>query len=108
MKYLITESQLNRAIFRYLDSQNFIKIKRNNIIYFVYSKDDEFAEIRYNKKNAICQIYLELVENVSVLFSLKDPISKEIIGAWVENTLQMDVKYTQWIVDWESEILRVD
>ena len=108
MKYLITESQLDRVIFRYLDSQNFIQIERSNNIFFVNSEDDEFAQIRYNKKNGFCQIEFKLIEDVSLLFSLGIVDSKRSIGAWVENTLQMNVEYAQWVTNIKSEILRVD
>jgi len=47
MKYLITESQLDKVIFRYLNNQNFIQIERNNIIYFVNSEGDKYGQIRY-------------------------------------------------------------
>jgi hypothetical protein len=107
MKYLITESQLDRVIFRYLDSQNFIQIERSDDIFFVNSEDDEYAQIRYNKKNGFCQINLNLIEDISALFSLDKVTSKNIIGNWVGNTLQMEVSYAQWIVFSKSVILRV-
>ena len=107
MKYLITESQLDRVIFRYLDSQNFIQIERSNNIFFVNSEDDEFAQIRYHKKNGWCHINLNLIEDISVLFSLNEVTSKDIIGNWVGNTLQMEINYAQWVVFSKSEILRV-
>jgi len=94
MKYLITESQLDRVIFRYLDSQNFIQIETSSNIFFVNSEEDEHAQIRYNK-------------NISVLFSLNEVTSKNIIGNWVADTLQMEVSYAQWVVFSKSEVLRV-
>jgi hypothetical protein len=107
MKYLITESQLDRVIFRYLDSQNFIQIERSDDIFFVNSEDDEYAQIRYHKKNGWCHIYLNLIEDISVLFSLNEATSKDIIGNWVGNILQMEVSYAQWVVFSKSAILRV-
>jgi hypothetical protein len=107
MKYLITESQLDRVIFRYLDSQNFIQIETSSNIFFVNSEDDEFAQIRYNKKNGFCQINLNLIEDISALFSLNETTSKNIIGNWVEHTLQNEVTYVQWVVFSKSEVLRV-
>jgi hypothetical protein len=50
MKYLITESQLDNIIFKYLDNQDFIQIDMNDSIYFVNSEDDKYAQIRYDKK----------------------------------------------------------
>ena len=107
MKYLITESQLDRVIFRYLNSQNFIQIETSSNIFFVNSEDDEHAQIRYNKKNSVCQINLNLIEDISVLFSLDEVRSKKIIGNWVGNTLQNEVTYAQWVVFSKSEVLKV-
>ena len=107
MKYLITESQLDRVIFIYLNNRGMIQIERNNNIFFVDSEDDEFAQIRYHKKNGWCHINLKLIEDVSILFSLGDVDSKTSIGSWVGNTLKMNVEYAQWVTNSKSEILRV-
>ena len=50
MKYLITESQFDKMIFKYLDNQDFIQIEKNDRILFVNSEGDEYAQIRYDKK----------------------------------------------------------
>jgi len=105
MKYLITESQFDRVIFRYLNIQDFIRIEKNNRIYFVNSEGDVYAQIRYDKRGGFCYINLKLIEDISALFSLNEPKSKEIIGKWVENTLQMEVTYAQWVVFSKSQIL---
>ena len=94
MKYLITESQLDRTIFRYLDNQDFIQIKRRDSIFFVNSEGDEYAQIRYDKKNGWCYVYWKLVDEISSFFSLEESYSEQVIGMWVENTLQMRVTHT--------------
>jgi hypothetical protein len=99
MKYLITESQLDNIIFKYLDNQDFIQIDMNDSIYFVNSEGDEYAQIRYDKKNGWCVIYYELVDEISSFFSMEYSDSKQVIGKWVENTLQM--KTTDTIADEE-------
>ena len=94
MKYLITESQLDRMIFKYLDNQDFIQIEKNNRIYFINSEGDEYAQIRYNEDSEVCFINIDLVKEISSFFSLELSVSKEVIGRWVENTLQMKVTDT--------------
>ncbi len=94
MKYLITESQLDNIIFKYLDNQDFIQIERNDSIYFVNSEGDEYAQIRYDKDDNWCVIYYGLVEEISAFFSMKGSDSESVIGRWVENTLQMKVTNT--------------
>ena len=81
-------------MFWYLDNQDFIQFNRGNYIYFVNSDVDEYAQIRYNKSDGWCNIDIDLIEEISSFFSLQISDSREVIGRWVENTLQMRVKYT--------------
>ena len=91
MKYLITESQLDKIVFRYLDNQDFIRIKKRGWINFVNSRDDEFAQIRYDERASWCYIKYDLITEISSFFSLRESNSEEIIGRWVKNTLKMKV-----------------
>ena len=94
MKYLITESQIDKAIFKYLDNQDFIQIEKNNRIYFVNSEGDEYSQIRYDKKDGWCFIRYKLVDEISSFFSMEESDSESVIGRWVENTLQIRVTNT--------------
>ena len=94
MKYLITESQFDKVVFKYLDNQDFIRIDKGNKIFFVNSEGDEYAQIRFDKKYGWCVIYYELVNEISAFFSMEESDSESVIGRWVENTLQMKVKNT--------------
>jgi hypothetical protein len=96
MKYLITESQLDRTIFRYLDNQDFIQVEKKGGIYFVNSDDDkyednEYAQIKYDKKNGWCNIRYTLINDISSLFSMDESDCRKVIGSWVEKTLQVMV-----------------
>ena len=93
MKYLITESQLDKAIFRYLNNQDFIQIKKRNYIFFVNSEGDKYGQIRYDE-DEWCYISIDLIEEISSFFSLQPYDSEQVIGRWVENTLQMKVTET--------------
>jgi hypothetical protein len=95
MKYLITESQLDRVIFRYLNNQDFIQIDKDKSIYFINSEGDEYAQIIYNKNDGSCGIYYKLIDEISSFFSLDESDSEQFIGRWVENTLQMRVTDTR-------------
>ena len=48
MKYIITESQLDRVIFKYLDNQDFIQIEKDGYIYFLNSENDVYSEIVFD------------------------------------------------------------
>jgi hypothetical protein len=93
MKYLITESQIDRVIFRYLNNQDFIQIEKGDNIYFVNSEGDKYAQIRYDKEYGWWYIHYKLVDEISSFFSLEQNDSKEVIGRWVENTIQMRVTH---------------
>ena len=99
MKYKITDKQLDDVIFLYLDNQDFIQIKNRDSIFFVNSEGDEYAQIRYDKDDGWCGIYYELIDEISSFFSLEQNDSKEVIGRWVENTLQMRVTNTRLLFD---------
>ena len=107
MKYIITESQLDKVIFRYLDNQDFIKIEIEDSIYFVNSEGDEFAQIRYNKDDGWCYISWKLVGEIYSFFSMDKSDSEKIIGKWVENTLQMRVTNTNLKRMGRSHLLRI-
>ena len=87
MKYLITESQLDRVIFKYLDNQDFIQIDGDEEIYFVNSEGDEYAQVRYHPKDRWCTIHYDLVDEVSKFFSLDYGDSINVINKWIENKL---------------------
>ena len=88
------DKDFERVLFSYLDSQDFIQIDKGNRIYFVNSEGDEYAQIRYDKEDGWCFIEYDLITEISSLFSLQRYDSQEVIGRWVENTLQMKVTNT--------------
>ena len=93
MKYLITESQFDKVIFRYLDNQDFIQVKRGNAIYFVNSEGDEYIDslIKYFRSGD-CGISFELIDEIKDFFSIEFDNSKYVIARWVENTLNRRVE----------------
>ena len=95
MKYIITEGQFDNMIFKYLDNQDFIQIKKRDSIYFFNSENDEYAQIRFDNDDGWCGIYYKLIDEISSFFSLGKSDSQKVIGRWVENTLQMKVTNTQ-------------
>jgi len=87
MKYLITESQFDKVIFKYLDNQDFVVIKMKNRLYYVNSEDDEYAQVRYHPKDRWCTIHYDLLDEVSKFFSLDNSDSINVINKWIENKL---------------------
>ena len=95
MKYLITESQIDRIIFKYLDNQDFIikKMSSGSITYFVNSEGDEYGDslIEYFRSGD-CGISFELIHEIKDFFSIEFNNSKYVIARWVENTLDRRVE----------------
>ena len=87
MKYLITESQFDKVIFRYLDNQDFVVIKMGNRLYYVNSENDEYAQVRYHPKDRWCTIHYDLVEEIDNFFSLDTYQSIGVINRWIEDKL---------------------
>jgi len=87
MKYLITESQFDNIVFKYLDNQDFVVIKMKNRLYYVNSEGDEYAQVRYHPKDRWCTIHYDLADEVSKFFSLDYGDSINLINKWVENKL---------------------
>jgi hypothetical protein len=69
-------------------------LKGGDRIYFVKSEHNEYAQIRYNKSDGWCYIYWKLIGEISRFFSLDESDSEQVIGRWVENTLQVRVTNT--------------
>ena len=95
MKIIITKSQKDKIIEKYLTNQNYNQIDTGDRIYFVKNIDDKYADIRYDKSDGWCYIYYDLVSFFSSMFSIEESDSKAIIGRWVEHDLQMEVKHTR-------------
>ena len=91
MKYLITESKLEKVIFKYLDNQDFNLIENDESIYFAYSNDNESAEIRFDKEDGYCEINVKLIDRISDFFSLTRKESIDKICSWVESATGMDL-----------------
>ena len=98
MKLIITESQKDRiiekAIFKHLDRQNYNQLDIGDRIYFVKNTGDKYADIRFDKNSGLCHISNELVSFFSRMMGVDEFDIGDVVGRWVEHTLQMEVKYT--------------
>ncbi len=101
MKYIITESKLNKVVSKYLDNQDFVvydnKKRFDNYIYFLNSESDLFAQISVYNINSVGEVrnwvYVnnDLIEELSNFFSIDKLGCLDIIGAWVSNTLSIKI-----------------
>lgn len=106
MKYVITESQLDKVIFRYLDVQDLNIIKIGASTYFSYPEDN-FAQIKYggnHANNELCFIFIDLIGKVSSLFSLNSYQSTRIIGQWVKKKLNLEGQMSNKMMNLQSSL----
>ena len=87
MKYLITESQINNVIFKYLDNQDFVYMEYGENGYFLNSKSDEYAQIKFNNRSHWCTIERKLMDEIVSFFSLNNIDAISAISKWVENKI---------------------
>ena len=107
MKYIITESQRDKAVFKYLDSQDFEISKIGASTYFKHPDDDGFAQIKYggnHANNELCFIYMDLIKEVSSFFSLNDYQSTRVVGQWVKKTLNLEGQMSNKIMQLKSSL----
>ena len=106
MKYLITESQLENAVFRFLDNQEFIDIDKDGTIYF-FNSGDEYAKIKYAMNNHRCIVAVDLIMEICSFFSLDMYDAKDIVKEWIENELQTKVNSVDYSIHPQPMMLRI-
>ena len=96
MKYLITESQFDKIIFKYLDMQNFYKMRYAKGYIFWESK-----EVWESGGNILISAYRDrnegfvnsdLLVEVASIFSLGLNDSLDVIGEWVKTQIDFDIE----------------
>ncbi len=92
MRYIISQEQLDKITFRYLDTKRFVQVEKRTKIFFIKSKKSTHIQIRYDKNYEACYIDVDLIGEISSFFSLDEYDTKRTISRWVENTLQMKVR----------------
>ena len=111
MKLIITESQkdkiIEKVIFKHLDRQNYNQLDIGDRIYFVKNIGDKYADIRFDKSDGWCYIYYDLISLFSRMMDSEFSDSEEVIGRWVEHTLQMEVKYTFPLIYFRTRMLNI-
>jgi hypothetical protein len=99
MKYIITESRLEKVIFKFLDSKlEGTDIKKGKFSDFVFAFPGEdvglLAINKYHKKgDNYLHIYLPFFEEIQTMFDMKEGDVLEAIGKYVESRYNMKVDY---------------
>lgn len=83
MKYIITESQINKIIYNYLNNKNFYHLDYDGNNYLVDRKTDDYAFVKFEPRYGWCDIAYELVKEVSTFFSIPFNNAFTIVADWV-------------------------
>ena len=86
---------MKTVIFKLLDILKYNRLEIDDRVYFFKKIGDEYAEIRYDKDDGWCGISHGLISFLSTITGFERSEVQELIGKWVEHTLQMEVKYTR-------------
>lgn len=97
MKYIITESQIDNIVFKYLNTQDFYHREDGGGYYFFESersyKDNQYAKIVYDYMSEDCFISSDILIEVAEFFSLSLTRSLMIIAKWVGSKIGIEIKY---------------
>ena len=91
MKYKITQDQLDRIVFPFLDKEfeGIEKYEAANFNGYVFKKPDEaLAKLGYEEDGHLT-IHYSSINKISLFFSLEYSVAEELIGRWAKDRLQI-------------------
>jgi hypothetical protein len=109
MKYVITESKLNKVIFKYLDMKlNGVEERKGRYVDIVFTFPNEEYGLLGWKKSGHLSVYHRLSDEIQNLFGLKDSDALNFIGRYVEDRYNLEVKNTEMIESILDYLLKTD
>ena len=110
MKFKLTEHQLKKIIFKYLDLNLKGLEKRKPMHYkgIVFTYPDDRNGILGYEKNGTLYIYYKLIYEISSIFGIDKSDSESIIGRWVSDRYQLEVINTFFEFDFTLLRLAID
>ena len=105
MKFIIKEGQIERMLFKYLDSQDFEQHKNiihnetktlRSAIYFFTPKGSETSVIRYNRWDGSLIIDTDLIDELLIAAGMEEDGENNVfidltISEWVEEKLNIKI-----------------
>jgi len=86
MKYLITESQLNNSVFKYLDTQNFFSVEDRGDLYLWESesswRESQYPLISTNVNYDDAFVSCDLITRISDFFPISLDDALLLVGEW--------------------------
>ena len=110
MTYKIPQDKIDKIIFKYLDL-NLKGLEKRKPKYYegiVFAYPDKEYGILGWKKGGTLYIYYKLTDEIYSVFKLEESDIKSLIGRWVNNRLQLEVKNTPNDFSITSKTLTID
>ena len=96
MKFEINNSKLEQVIFKYLDNKNFVFKETAENYYLLDNENDIYCQVRLRKTDMVCFIEYKLIRQVERFFCTDYHIVENIIGEYVENTMNTKLSKIEW------------
>jgi septum formation topological specificity factor MinE len=110
MKYIITESRLEKVIFKYLDIKlEGIELKEgryDDSLIFVFPGKDS-GLMGWDKPNKL-YTYYKVIDDIENMFSMEEDDVLDVIGRYVESRYNLKVKRNEIAQDFDLRPLKVD
>ena len=89
------ENKISGVIFKYLDNKNFVFKETAENYYLLDNENDIYCQVRLRKTDMVCFIEYKLIRQVERFFCTDYHIVENIIGEYVENTMNIKVSNTR-------------
>ena len=104
MNLIIKESKLSQVVFLFLNNEDFIIKETPSEIYFLYDKDDKFAQIVVRKNDSICLVSENLIDKIKSIFGHSP---EYLVKLYVQMILGIRVEVVQHIYNAGRSYLKV-
>jgi hypothetical protein len=97
-------SKIKRFVYKRFNELEVFESTDGKVLYFIY-KNNEYAQIRINKKLGEVYYHYEFKDKICKLIRLKQVDFEILLSIWVEDTFQIKVNHTPWLVQLSVEPL---
>ena len=89
-------NKISGVIFKYLDNKNFVFKETAENYYLLDNENDIYCQVRLRKTDMVCFIEYKLIREVERFFCTDYHIVENIIGEYVENTMNTKLSKIEW------------
>ena len=106
MKYIIPQGKIDKIVFKYLDT-TLKRLEKREAKYFegiVFAYPDEEFGILGWRNDGTLFIYPALIDEISETFGMGKSDSESIIGRWVSDRYQLEVRDTLGLFRYQGDL----